>query len=71
MLWGCAPVESTKDRYTDGSVLVGVLLLLRDNHGNSYKGKHLTGVGLQFRVLAHYHRGRKHGGMQADMVLGR
>ena len=39
------------------------------DHGNSYKGKHLTGTGLQFRGLIHYHHGRKHGSMQADMVL--
>ena len=39
------------------------------DHGNSYKGKHFTGAGLQFRGLVYYHYGRKHGGMQADMVL--
>jgi hypothetical protein len=31
--------------------------------------KHLIGAALQFRGLVHYHHGRKHGGMQADMVL--
>ena len=39
------------------------------DHGNSYKGKHLIGAGLQFRDLVHYHHGGKHGSMQADMVL--
>jgi hypothetical protein len=36
---------------------------------NSYRGKHLTGAGLQFRGLVHYHQGRKHINMQADIVL--
>jgi hypothetical protein len=35
----------------------------------SSKGKYFTGAGLEFRGLIHYHHGRKHGGMQADMVL--
>jgi len=39
------------------------------DHGNSYKGQHLIGAGLQFRDLVHYGHGRKHGRMQADMVL--
>ena len=39
------------------------------DHDNSYKGKHLIGAGLQFRGLVYYHHGRKHGGVQADMVL--
>ena len=38
------------------------------DHSSSYKG-HLTGAGLQFRGLVHYHHGRKHGSVQADMVL--
>jgi hypothetical protein len=33
----------------------------------THKGKHL--IGSQFRGLVHYHHGRKHGRMQADMVL--
>ena len=40
------------------------------DYGNSYKGKHFIGSGLQFRGLIHYHHGRKHGGMQTDMMLG-
>jgi hypothetical protein len=36
---------------------------------NSYKGQHLIGAGLQFRGSVHYHHGRKHGSVQADMVL--
>jgi hypothetical protein len=39
------------------------------DHGNSSKGEHLTGAGLQSRKLVHYGYGGKHGGMQADMVL--
>jgi hypothetical protein len=35
---------------------------------NSYKGKHLIGA-YYFRGLLHYRHGRKHGSMQADMVL--
>jgi hypothetical protein len=38
---------------------------------NSYKEKHLTGAGLQLRDLVHCCHGRKHGGVQADMVLER
>jgi hypothetical protein len=38
-------------------------------HGNSYKGKHLIEAGLQFRGLVYPCHGRKHGSMQADMVL--
>jgi hypothetical protein len=39
-------------------------------HGNSYKGKYLIGAGSQFRGSVHYHHhGRKHGNVQADMVL--
>jgi hypothetical protein len=41
------------------------------DHSNSYKGKHLTGGGLQFRGFVLYHCGRKHGGMQADLTLER
>ena len=33
------------------------------DQGNSYKGHHLTGAGLQFS------HGKKHGNMQAVMVL--
>jgi hypothetical protein len=36
--------------------------------GNSYKGNHLIGAGLQFRVSVHYHCGGKHGSTQADLV---
>ena len=31
------------------------------DHGNSYKGKHLIGAGLQFRSLVCCHHGKKHG----------
>jgi hypothetical protein len=39
------------------------------DHGNSYKGKHVIGAGLQFRGLVYYHHGGKPGSMKADMVL--
>ena len=39
------------------------------DHGNSYKGKHFIGAGLQFQGSVHYHRGGKHSSVQADMVL--
>ena len=35
------------------------------DQGNSYKGKHLLGVDLQFKGLVHYHLGS----VQADTVL--
>ena len=41
------------------------------DHRNSYNGKHLIGVGLQFRGLVNYHHGEKNGDMQAHMVLER
>jgi hypothetical protein len=41
------------------------------NHGKSYKGQHLIVDGLQFGDLVHYSHSRKHGSMQADMVLER
>jgi hypothetical protein len=39
------------------------------DHGTSYNGKHLIEVGLHFRGLVYYCHGRKHGSLQADMVL--
>jgi hypothetical protein len=39
------------------------------DHGNSYKGKHLTETWFSFRSFIYYHHGRKHGGIKADMVL--
>jgi len=41
------------------------------DQGNSHKEKHLIGAGLQLRGLVYYCHGRKHGSMQADMVLGK
>jgi hypothetical protein len=56
-----------------GSTLVGVSTVRKRHHGhsNSYKEKYLVRDGLHFIGLAHYHHGRKHGGMQADMALER
>ena len=39
------------------------------DYGNSYKGNHLIGAGLQFSGLVHYPHGGKHSGTQADVVL--
>ena len=52
-----------------GSILVGVFTLMKRHHehSNSYKGKYLVKVGLQFIGLVHYHHGGKHGSMQANM----
>jgi hypothetical protein len=36
---------------------------------NSYKGKYFIRPGLQLKVLVHYGHGRKHGSVQADLVL--
>ena len=33
------------------------------DQGNSYKGKHFIGAGLQFRGLVYYHQGGTHSGM--------
>ena len=46
--------------------LDSVTVKRRLGQGNSYKGQHLTGAGLQFQ--SHYHEG-KHGIIQTDMVL--
>jgi hypothetical protein len=50
---------------------VSIAVKRHHDHCSSYKEKHLIGVGLQFRNLIHCHNGRKHGSMQADMVLER
>jgi hypothetical protein len=39
------------------------------DYSNSYKEKYLIGAGLQFTGFILYHHGRKHGNIQADMVL--
>ena len=59
--------------FSRARVLVSVSKAMKKHHvhSNSYEGKHLTGAGLQFRVLVHCHPGRTHGGMQADRVLER
>lgn len=40
-----------------------------NDHGNSYKGNISLGLVYRFKDLAYYHHGRKHGGVQADVVL--
>ena len=46
-------------------------IVVKKHHNPSkfYKRKHLIVAGLQFRGSVHYHHGRKHGSMLADMVL--
>ena len=45
-------------------VRVSIAVKRHQDHSNSYKGKHLTGAGLQFRGLVNYHHDRKHGGVR-------
>ena len=52
-------------------VRVSIAVKRHQDPGNSYKGKHLIGLAYRFRGSIHYHHGRDHGGMQADMVLER
>ena len=52
------------------SVSVSIAIEETLYHGNSYKGKHLVVVALQFRSLVHCHDG-KQGSMQTDVVLER
>jgi hypothetical protein len=37
--------------------------------GNSYKGKHFIGAGLQFQRFSPLYHGKKHGSMQTGMML--
>jgi hypothetical protein len=39
------------------------------DHNNFYKENIYLGLAYSFRGLVHYHHGRKHGTVQADMVL--
>jgi hypothetical protein len=50
-------------------VRVSIAVKRHHDHSNSYKGRHL--IGSEFRGLVHCHHGRKHGRVQADMVLKR
>jgi hypothetical protein len=55
-------------------VRVSIAVIRHHNHGNSYKGKHLTGVGLQFQRFssllswweAWQHAGRHGAGEKAE-----
>jgi hypothetical protein len=38
------------------------------DHSNSYKGKYLVEIGIQYRGLVYYYSSER-GGLQADMVL--
>jgi hypothetical protein len=52
-------------------VRISIAMKRHHDHGNSYKGNHLIGAGLQFRASVHYHHVGKHGSTQAYMVLKR
>ena len=54
---------------TSVSARVSIAVKKHHDHRNCYKGKYLTGAGLSFRGLVHYHLDRKHGSMQVDMEL--
>jgi hypothetical protein len=49
--------------------MLSVVVKIHHDYNNSYKGKYLTGAGLQFKGLVHYCNSGKHGGMQTDIVL--
>lgn len=46
-----------------------IALKKHHDHSISYKGKYIIGTDLQFLGSVHYHISRKHGNMQADVVL--
>lgn len=50
-------------------VRVFIVMERHDDRGNSYKGKHLIGAGLQFRGLVQYCLGGKYGNIQAHKML--
>jgi hypothetical protein len=66
--WLQSPALKTKIKH---SLRVTIAGKRHHDHGNSSKGKHLIGSGLQFRGLVHYCLGREHGGIRADVVLER
>ena len=49
--------------------MVSIAMKRHYDHVNSYKRKHLIGVGLQVQRFSPLLHGRKHGVMQTDMVL--
>jgi hypothetical protein len=49
-------------------VRLSIAVKRRHDQGNSYKGQHLIGA-YSFRGSVHYHHSRKHGSLQADMLL--
>ena len=50
--------------------MIRVSIAVKRHHDldNSYKGKQLK-LSYRFRGLVHYHHDRKHGNMQADMLV--
>ena len=51
------------------SAKASIALKRHHDHSSSYKGNYFIGAVLQLRGLVHYQPGRKHGSVQADMVL--
>ena len=68
-----ALMESTFSQPSTLGICLGLSFMAVKRHhdqGNSYKGKHLIEVDLQFRSSVHHHHDRKHGSIQAGLVLG-
>lgn len=55
--------------YSPALICPWVVKRCYEYHMNSYKGKHLIGIGLQFRGSIHCHHGEEYGSMKADMML--
>ena len=66
---GEAPKLGSKHKEQSTCLRVYIAVKRHKDHGNSHKGKHLAGAGLQFQRFIHYGDVVKHGGIQADMVL--
>lgn len=71
----CVCIHSTahiwklEDNFTELCLSVSIAMKKHHDHGNAYRGNHLIGVCLQFGDFVHHCHIRKHGDMQADMVL--
>ncbi|MEJ1269378.1 salvador family WW domain containing 1 [Cricetulus griseus] len=64
----CAPSFPNYNDFSNISSVIVVPVAVKKHH-DLIKESILTGAGLQSRGLVHYHHGRKHDGVQADMVL--
>ena len=50
-------------------IRISIAMKRHHDHKNSYDEKHFIGAGFQSKGYVHHCHGRKHGSMQADMVL--